>query len=97
MDIQKAVSDLLGTGLTQAQLAGQIPCSQSLVSALLSGKRGERVSYVIASRIAELYAQKVQPELLGDKSRHRSSADAARDSEGAKIEECAGGASGDDE
>ncbi|WP_048996782.1 transcriptional regulator [Burkholderia multivorans] len=59
MDIQKAVSDLLGSGLTQSQLARLIPCSQSLVSALLNGARGSRVSYSIASKIVELHAARV--------------------------------------
>ncbi|KVC71424.1 hypothetical protein WI73_11420 [Burkholderia ubonensis] len=57
MDIQKAVSDLLGSGLTQSQLAGLVPCSQSLISALLRGARGTRVSYAIASRLMALHAE----------------------------------------
>ncbi|KVE27756.1 hypothetical protein WI93_12035 [Burkholderia vietnamiensis] len=60
MDIQKAVSDLLASGLTQSQLAGLIPCSQSLVSSLLTGSRGARVSYAIASRIMALHATRIQ-------------------------------------
>lgn len=60
MDIKKAVSDLLETGLTQSQLAAEVPCSQSQISSLLSGTRGARVSYVIASRIAELHAHRVR-------------------------------------
>ncbi|AVF41574.1 transcriptional regulator [Pandoraea apista] len=59
MDIRKAVSDLLGTGLTQSQLAIEADCSQSLISALFSGKRGVRPSYGIAKRIEELHAAKV--------------------------------------
>lgn len=58
MDIQKAVADLLDSGLTQSQLAGLVPCSQSLISALLRGARGTRVSYVIASRLMELHAER---------------------------------------
>ncbi|WP_150558890.1 helix-turn-helix domain-containing protein [Pandoraea bronchicola] len=65
MDIQKAVSDLLGTGLTQSQLAAEVPCSQSQISSLLSGARGARVSYAIAARIAELHAVKVLRETAG--------------------------------
>ncbi|MCA7953885.1 hypothetical protein LGM43_26810 [Burkholderia seminalis] len=58
MDIQKAVADLLDSRLTQSQLAGLIPCSQSLISALLRGARGTRVSYAIASRVMELHAER---------------------------------------
>ncbi|WP_369064894.1 helix-turn-helix domain-containing protein [Burkholderia gladioli] len=58
MDIQHAVADLLGSGLTQSQLAGLVPCSQSLISALLRGARGARVSYTIACRLVELHAER---------------------------------------
>lgn len=37
----------------------------------------------------------IWPELMSEKSRHRPSADAARDSEGANLECVGGGASGD--
>lgn len=37
----------------------------------------------------------IWPELVNDTSRHRSSADAARDSEGANLECVGGGAGGD--
>ncbi|MGU7816594.1 hypothetical protein [Burkholderia sp. AW49-1] len=59
MDIQIAITELLGSGLTQAQLAGMIPCSQSLVSALLNGTRGARTSHKIASRVVELHGSHV--------------------------------------
>lgn len=39
--------------------------------------------------------QLIWPELMTDKSRHRSSADAAKDGEGANLECVGGGASGD--
>lgn len=61
MDIRKAVSDLLESGLTQSQLAAAADCSQSLISALHSGKRGARPSYGIAKRIEQLHATKIQP------------------------------------
>jgi len=59
MDIQIAITELLQSGLTQTQLAGMIPCSQSLVSALLNGTRGARTSHTIASRIGELHGARV--------------------------------------
>lgn len=59
MDIQIAIAELLRSGLTQAQLAGMIPCSQSLVSALLNGTRGARTSHKIASRVVELHSSHV--------------------------------------
>ncbi|KVV50143.1 hypothetical protein WK90_32635 [Burkholderia cepacia] len=59
MDIQIAITELLRSGLTQTQLAGMIPCSQSLVSAFLNGTRGARTSHKIASRIVELHGERV--------------------------------------
>lgn len=59
MNIRQAVSDLLETGLTQSQLALAADCSQSLISALFSGKRGVRTSYGIAKRIEQLHAATV--------------------------------------
>ncbi|OXI45836.1 transcriptional regulator [Burkholderia sp. AU17457] len=59
MDIQIAITELLRSGMTQAQLAKLIPCSQSLVSALLNGTRGARTSHKIASRVVELHGSHV--------------------------------------
>jgi transcriptional regulator with XRE-family HTH domain len=65
MDIQKSVSELLGTGLTQDELAGLVPCGQSTINAYFKGKRGKRPSLEIGQRIIELHRQRCQhaPEL----------------------------------
>lgn len=56
MDTQKLATELLATGLTQSQLAELVPCSQSLIAALVSGARGKQTSFVIASRLQKLHA-----------------------------------------
>lgn len=58
MDTKKITADLIGTGLTQQELADLVPCSQSAICSLLSGKRGTRPSYAIAKRLDELHAER---------------------------------------
>jgi hypothetical protein len=58
MDFQKITSDLLGTGLTEQQLADLVPCSQPTINAFRHGKRGARPSMVIGSRLLELHKQR---------------------------------------
>ncbi|WP_415750381.1 helix-turn-helix domain-containing protein [Burkholderia sp. BCC1988] len=60
MDIQKSVADLLNSGLTQAQLAALVPCSQSLISALLNGTRGSRASFRIVDKLTKLHRSRVE-------------------------------------
>lgn len=55
MDFQKITSDLLGTGLTEQQLADLVPCSQSTINAFRHGKRGARPSMLIGSRLLQLH------------------------------------------
>lgn len=49
MNWQQMIQDILDGGLTQAELAGRVGCGQGQISALLLGKRGERVSYEIGN------------------------------------------------
>lgn len=58
MKTQKVVSDLLGSGLTQEQLADLMGCAQSTVSAFLNGKRGARVSHAIGTCLLTLHAER---------------------------------------
>lgn len=55
MDTKKITSELLATGLTQQELADKAECSQSLISALLRGERGTRLSFEIGSRLVKLH------------------------------------------
>lgn len=57
MDPQIIVSNLLATNLTQAKLAELVPCSQSLISSLITGARGKRISKNIGDRLEELHAE----------------------------------------
>jgi predicted transcriptional regulator len=58
MDTQKITSELLATGLKQHELADLIPCSQSLISALLRGERGSRLSFQIGQRLLALHKRR---------------------------------------
>lgn len=55
MDTQKITTELLGTGITEQQLADLIPCSQSTISAYRNGARGSRPSLAIGLRLIELH------------------------------------------
>lgn len=58
MDPQKIVTELLATELTQQELAELVPCSQSIISAFLNGKRGQRVSLVLGERLIALHSKR---------------------------------------
>jgi hypothetical protein len=58
MDIKKVTLEILSTGLTEQQLAHLIPCSQSLINAFKSGKRGKRTSLVIGERLRAIHAER---------------------------------------
>lgn len=58
MDIQKIVSELLESGLTQQELADLVPCQQSTISSYLKGTRGKRPSFEIGLRIIDLHKQR---------------------------------------
>tara|TARA_R110001599_G_scaffold171353_1_gene362409 strand:+ start:433508 stop:433729 length:222 start_codon:yes stop_codon:yes gene_type:complete len=58
MDTKKIVEELLATGLTQAQLAELVPCSQSLIAAFVGGSRGKQTSFVIVDRLQKLHAMR---------------------------------------
>ncbi|WP_147328297.1 hypothetical protein [Duganella sp. BJB475] len=58
MDIQKITSELLASGLTQQELADQVPCSQGLINAYAQGNRGKRPTMAIGNRLIELHASR---------------------------------------
>jgi transcriptional regulator with XRE-family HTH domain len=58
MDTKKITSDLLSSGLTQRQLADLVPCSQSTIAAFINGTRGSNPTYVIATRLLALHAER---------------------------------------
>jgi predicted transcriptional regulator len=58
MDTKKLVEELLATGLTQTQLAELVPCSQSLIAALVGGSRGKQTTFVIVDRLDKLHAER---------------------------------------
>lgn len=57
MEPKNHVAEILDTGLTQAQLAEMVPCSQSLISSLLTGARGSNISKRIGDRLEAIHAE----------------------------------------
>ena len=55
MDTQTIVKEILGTGVTQGELAEKAHCSQALISAYLNGKRGSRPTYEIGARLMDIH------------------------------------------
>jgi transcriptional regulator with XRE-family HTH domain len=55
MDTQTIVKEILGTGVTQDELAERANCSQALISAYLNGKRGSRPTYEIGARLMDIH------------------------------------------
>lgn len=58
MTPQAQVAAILATDLTQAQLASIVPCSQTSISSLLTGKRGNRISKTLGDRIEAIYVER---------------------------------------
>lgn len=55
MDIQKLVKALLAEGLTQAEIAKSVQCSQPTISDIANGRVGKvRPSYKVATGIQQL-------------------------------------------
>ena len=55
MDIQKIVKAILAQGLTQAEIAKRVPCSQPTISDISNGHVGNvRPSYKVVMGIHEL-------------------------------------------
>lgn len=57
MDIQITVKEILATGVTQNELAVKLKCSQALVSAFVTGKRGASVRYDIGKRLEAIHKE----------------------------------------
>ncbi|EIB6856894.1 transcriptional regulator [Acinetobacter pittii] len=57
---QVIIADIKQSGMTQPQIAAEVPCSQSYVSDLENGKRGQRISHKIASGLLALHKKVTQ-------------------------------------
>lgn len=62
MNPKKTVSAILESGLTQAQLALMVPCAQSSISYLATGKRGKRISKFVGDRLEQIYEERCAPK-----------------------------------
>lgn len=63
MDTKKITSELLASGLTQQELADKAGCSQSLISALVRGERGTRLSFEIGVRLVKLHKRRCSKKI----------------------------------
>lgn len=64
MDFKKIISELLSSGLTQQELASLVPCSQSLISALLRGERGSRLSFQVGQGLVAIHRERCSNEVV---------------------------------
>lgn len=56
------ITELLGTGLTQKQLADLLGVTQGLISAIFRGAHGSRPSYEMMQKVLTLYSERVGEE-----------------------------------
>jgi hypothetical protein len=61
MTYQITVDEILATGLTQAQLASIVPCSQTAISSLRTGLRGKRISKFLGDRLDQIHKERCTP------------------------------------
>jgi len=57
MNPQAIISDLMKSGLTQMEIERRTGVDQSTISGLYTGKRGKRVSFDVANKLANLHAE----------------------------------------
>ena len=57
---QKITQEILATGMTQAELAKEVGCTQGLISAYVLGNRGKTPKYTTYARLLEIYAERVK-------------------------------------
>lgn len=55
MSWKKIIGDLEDKGLTQTEIGTSVGCSQSYISDLKSGRRGQRLQYEIGVALHELH------------------------------------------
>ena len=60
---QTMISDLREKGLTQAQIAAEIECSQNYVSDLERGVCGKRLSYELGKKLEALWEKHQSADL----------------------------------
>ena len=55
MNWQEMIRDISNAGYTQQQIANEVGCAQSLVSQVLSGKRGRSLKYEYGLNLGKLH------------------------------------------
>ena len=65
MDWQKMVGELLASGLTEAKLAAMVGTTQGHINSLKTGRRGEKINYVLGAAIVREH-KKLQRRMKND-------------------------------
>lgn len=58
---KEKITDLLGSGLSQRELAELVGTSQPHICDLRTGKRGKRIGYDLGKRIEQLHLRRCKP------------------------------------
>lgn len=59
MNWAKLISDLQQAGMTQAEIAASVGCSQPHISDIVNGRRGKQLTYVVGDGLVRLHAERV--------------------------------------
>ena len=61
-EIKVKILEILATGMTQEELAKDVPCGQSTISSYLTGSRGKRISVDIWNGINAVHKRRCGAE-----------------------------------
>lgn len=63
--LKDLITQILATGMSQAEVASRLGISQTHVSCIASGKRGKRVGFELGQRILRLHSELITEESDG--------------------------------
>ena len=74
MNWAKLISDLQQAGMTQAEIAASVGCSQPHISDIANGRRGKQLTYVVGAALVRLHAERVASHSAGRAPRNSRAA-----------------------
>jgi len=74
MNWAKLISDLQQAGMTQAEIAASVGCSQPHISDIANGRRGKQLTYVVGDGLVRLHAERAASKTPIRKSRKSQAA-----------------------
>ena len=60
MNFQALIKEILGSGMTQVEVAQTLSCSQAYISDLCLGKRGKSISYDLGVKVIALHKKRMR-------------------------------------